>query len=452
MASSLTLGVFKASSIVIERILTEGVGSVCPCPASCEEPLVPRYVPSVDELVELQQALWWFNDQGNVTTTPTFCQEEKLIPHIARIADSLRPIRPLVGRTDGWPTKMKRALRSLVDWFDALVSRWGWGGVAEPEPGVSQYLQLCKDKAGRAFERPMVEAARSISELWDGKSPCPYDDMADDARKRGIKPTMSSVSEALSQFEIARRGHNVEPRIGRCYPEASYEEHQTFVAAFASFHYPMLHVAPERCARPRFDILISQPKAATSPPAPLPEDEEAPAAPTAGNVTPEAPAEDRLLFVPNDGSIWTLLKLMHKAERCEQHDRDDIPYPRRNERWDDRIEYYQRAMQAIPGYDRLLISYLQENPLGICKESVLGLIGKLHRFLKMPAHRLIRSTVDEVMDLHDSLLSEAANPLAQKDVQAAAVPASGSRSSGPRIPNRSRSAAREESVRFTKLS
>jgi hypothetical protein len=97
---------------------------------------------------------------------------------------------------------------------------------------------------------------------------------------------MSSVPEALSQFEIARRGHNGEPRIGHCYPEVSYEEHETFVAAFSSFHYPMMGVAPERCAGPRSHVFIPhQPVDLETPPR---ESEQPGASPATGIVTPEA--------------------------------------------------------------------------------------------------------------------------------------------------------------------
>ena len=268
VANSLTPGVFKASSLVIETIMTDGIVSECPLQPTCEEPLDPDYVPAVDVLVELQQALWWFNDQGNVTSRPTFYQEEKLLPHIIRMADALRPIRPLLEKTEGWPTKMKRALRSLVEWFDALVSRWGWERVAESEPARSRYLKQCKDRVWEVFERPMHEAARSASDLWDESTPCPYDDMADVARNRGIEPTISTLEEAGSQFKIARCGFNSEPRIGRCYPEISYAEHQTFIASFASFNPCMMQVAPEPCARPRSEVFISQPKPDNTAPAP----------------------------------------------------------------------------------------------------------------------------------------------------------------------------------------
>lgn len=68
--------------------------------------------------------------------------------------------------------------------------------------------------------------------------------------------------------------------------------------------------------------------------------------------------------------IGAILKLMQKAEKCEQNDREDIPYPRLNESWDDRIQHYERTIQAFPGYDRLLVNCLRQNPLGIRRESI----------------------------------------------------------------------------------
>src|SRR5262249_16984698 len=98
--------------------------------------------------------------------------------------------------------------------------------------------------------------------------------------KRGIMPTMS-LDEALSQFGPAKVRLNSEPRIGRCFPEISYEEYQALVAIFTNFNPCVMDVAPDRCARPRSQVLNSQqPEPAPSPAdAPPPEETQTAAGP-----------------------------------------------------------------------------------------------------------------------------------------------------------------------------
>ncbi len=111
---------------------------------------------------------------------------------------------------------MKRALPRLIEWFDSLVSQWGWEGSPNPSPCDPPTLEQSKDWVRENLERPLYEAAVSVSDGWNKPTLCPYDDLADEGRKRGIVATMS-LDEALSQFNPAKARLNNEPRVGRCF-------------------------------------------------------------------------------------------------------------------------------------------------------------------------------------------------------------------------------------------
>ncbi|MGP0065931.1 MAG: hypothetical protein ACLQGP_20320 [Isosphaeraceae bacterium] len=247
-------------------------------------------IPSLNELVEVQRAVWEFFDFTTSYSVGMSSQEERALPYIVRIADALRPVRPFVDRIEGWPTKMKRALPNIIEWFDALVRRWGWEGVAQPEPMRSAYLEQSKDWVRENLERPLYEAAVSISDGWNKPTLCPYDDLADEGRKRGIVATMS-LDEALSQFNPAKGRLNNEPWIGRCLPVVLHEERQTLVAIFGHFNPCVMEIAPERCARSRLETLSShQPDTAPSPTG-TPEEEYRPRDPAASTIPTTMPGE-----------------------------------------------------------------------------------------------------------------------------------------------------------------
>src|SRR4051812_2208563 len=89
----------------------------------------PARVPSVDQLVEVHQALWWFFDRSSSSLTTD--QEEKILLRFERLADALAPIRP-IELVQGWPSRIKRAIRSIVNAFDAMTEAWGWEWIAQP--------------------------------------------------------------------------------------------------------------------------------------------------------------------------------------------------------------------------------------------------------------------------------------------------------------------------------
>jgi hypothetical protein len=208
----------------------------------------PR-VPGIDQLTEAYQALRWFHEQMTSSFTPPFEQEKEVVPRFTGLADALRPLRPLVDRIDGWPTIVRRALPDIIDAFDTTVRQWGWEQIAEPEPIRNAYLEYRRSRVAEELERPMYEAALAVSTQWDKGGYCRYDNMADEARRRGITTSMS-LAEGLEKVEPARTRFNAEPHIGKAYPKLAEKEYKRFVSGLSALGPILTEFAPERCARP----------------------------------------------------------------------------------------------------------------------------------------------------------------------------------------------------------
>jgi hypothetical protein len=219
-------------------------GPSMPVDSSDDSLMSSEFIPSVDELVEVHRAFGALYKIINLYDNVDV-QEERALPYIVRIADALRPVRPLVDRIEGWRTKIKRSIPLLIEWFDVLVSRWGWEGVVQPEPARSAYLAQCKDWVLESLERPICEAAVSADADRNKSTSCKYDDWADEGRKRGIRPTMR-LEEAEPAFDSAEARFYNELRIGRCYPEISDDEHRTLDRIFCTIDPCMKEVARER--------------------------------------------------------------------------------------------------------------------------------------------------------------------------------------------------------------
>jgi hypothetical protein len=209
----------------------------------------PEPIPSLDVLVELHQALWGFSNLTHSTITPTSAQENEVLPRFIRLADALRPVRRVVDKIGGWPTKIGRALRLIVKTFDAIAQRWGWEEIVSPDPARSAFLEDRHTWVRENLERPLYEAALAVSSGWDESTPCPYDDLADEARRRGIVTAMTP-QEGLARFGPARSRLNSEPHMGKCYPRIGEQEAADLVTAFNDLHPFMTEIAPDRCTRP----------------------------------------------------------------------------------------------------------------------------------------------------------------------------------------------------------
>jgi hypothetical protein len=119
----------------------------------------------------------------------------------------------------------------------------------------------------------MYEAALAVSVGWDQSKSCPHDDLADEARRRGIATTLT-LEEGTARFEPARSRLNREPHIGRCYPKIGEQESAELVGAFNDLHPYMLGIAPDRCSRPPWqEQSAARPVAVPSPTSdPVPEE------------------------------------------------------------------------------------------------------------------------------------------------------------------------------------
>jgi hypothetical protein len=137
----------------------------------------------------------------------------------------------------------------MVKAFDATASQWGWERIVPPDPARSEFLKERLEWVRENLERPVYEAALSVSAGWNRPEPCPYDDMADKARRRGMVVTMS-LEEGLDRVEPARTRLNREPHFGKCYPKIGEQESAEFVAAFNILRPYMLEIAGDRCAHP----------------------------------------------------------------------------------------------------------------------------------------------------------------------------------------------------------
>jgi hypothetical protein len=230
-------------------------------------------VPSVDQLVEVDRALWWFSDLANSSITPTFAHEREVLPRFLRLADALRPIRPVIDKIDGWPTKIERALRSILKAFDGTASQWGWERLVELDPDRSKFLEERCAWVRENLERPLYEAALSWQAGYGDAEHCPVDDMADEGRRRDLVPTMTPA-EGRARFEPAWSRLNREPHIGKCDPKIGERESAEFVRAFNVFHDYMLTIAYDRCSRPPWQEqnTVRQTAAASLASRPVPED------------------------------------------------------------------------------------------------------------------------------------------------------------------------------------
>ena len=207
-------------------------------------------VPSIDQLVELHQALWWFMDLDHARITPTFEQENQCLPRFERLADALDQIRPGIETVRSWPTKIGRALRSIVSAFDETTRLWGWDWIVKPKSERSTYLKERCASLDNALDEPIPEAALFLADRWDEGKHCPYDDLADEARRRGLIPRSMTPKEAHDQYKEARARFNWEPRFGKCYPKIGETEYKALAEAWHTLRSELLRLAPDRVERP----------------------------------------------------------------------------------------------------------------------------------------------------------------------------------------------------------
>jgi hypothetical protein len=208
----------------------------------------PARVPSVDQLVEVHQSLWWFLDRSS--WAPTIKQEEEVLPRFERLSDALAPVRPLVGSIEGWPTKIKRSLRGIISAFDETTRLWGWEWIDKPKAERSAYLKERRALLDKRLEAPILEAARFLSDQWSASDHCPYDDLADEARHRGFVPRRMTIAQAHAQFREAKARFNSEPRFGKCSPKIAEGEYETLCTHWHTMRAELMSLVSHQVERP----------------------------------------------------------------------------------------------------------------------------------------------------------------------------------------------------------
>jgi hypothetical protein len=108
----------------------------------------------------------------------------------------------------------------------------------------------------------------------------------------------------LTGFEPARTRMNAEPRIGRCYPKASYEEYQALVAINADIQPCLVQIATEqRATQSESNGYRKEPTSLASPPAaPEAGNHAAPAGPPFAPSPPRTDASDATGEKEGEGS------------------------------------------------------------------------------------------------------------------------------------------------------
>jgi nucleoside phosphorylase len=260
VASTLMPGVFKASSLVIERILSEMAEHECQAPVREGVERAPDRSPTISQLVEVHGALWVFLLQSR------YPDEDDFRRRFIHLADALGKVRPLIEHMEGWPTKIRRALLATVKAFDATAVLWGWERLAAPEPERSRFLSEQRAWVLENVGRPMYQAAVS----WQAGCPpmkCPpeVDDIADEGRLLKFKPTMSP-EQGKDRYPAARAIWNRAPRLGSGHPKIGDAEQSELEDAWQTLHGHLQGVAPRETAFPPWrEQPALQPQAAARP-------------------------------------------------------------------------------------------------------------------------------------------------------------------------------------------
>jgi hypothetical protein len=250
MAHTLTPGVFKASSLVIEQVLSEDAKPARQAVLPEGELTTADRVPSLDELVQVHQALWVFILWNRYSAGSTWQQEYEYRPYFEGLADALRPIRLKIDRIEGWEPRVERALRVIVKTFDETARLWGWERLASAEPERSAFLAERRAWVRENLCRPMYEAACSWQAgCQDLECPRDVDDVADEGRRFGFKPTMT-LDEGKARYSAACKTWDKSPRLGLCYPRIPDEQEEKFNPAFNMLRAIVHPLAPERTNRP----------------------------------------------------------------------------------------------------------------------------------------------------------------------------------------------------------
>jgi len=176
-------------------------------------------LPSADQLVLAYRIAWALNLRSNVRYSQTSDQEDAYMAIFGPLHDALRPIRPLLGRFDGWTIRIEQAFSALADCVDEFTKAWGWEGLAEPEPTRSKEVERRRVQFEELALDPYRQAAlswvRSAPRLSLGKS---IMDLAEEAKQRGITSSTLALDEAEKRFRATERRRFEACCLGNRYP------------------------------------------------------------------------------------------------------------------------------------------------------------------------------------------------------------------------------------------
>ena len=112
-------------------------------------------VPSAETIRELQQALRELLIGQRNTATVVHEHEEEVLPRFVRLTDIANTISPQLSSITGWPPKVMRSLRAVIEGLHALTLDWGWEKIGLGEPFRTQHIEERKAWFRENVERPM---------------------------------------------------------------------------------------------------------------------------------------------------------------------------------------------------------------------------------------------------------------------------------------------------------
>jgi hypothetical protein len=205
--------------------------------------------PSLNQIVEIHQALGGFLSLRNLNKAATYSLENEYLPSVERLADALSPFRRQPNSIKGWSTRIKHAVCCIVDAFDKIIHKWGWDWVAKPKPERCAYIKQRTAVVYAILIVPLLEAARYLADRCCSDA-FPWEDFADMAREIGLAPRDMPVDQASNQFKESQLRFWSEPRLGRSCPTIEDQEYQALDRAWQLLdvelimHYPYLVESP----------------------------------------------------------------------------------------------------------------------------------------------------------------------------------------------------------------
>lgn len=191
---------------------------------------MPLPVPSTDQLSLICRIWWGWMGSSRYQYNHAYAEEDERLKYFGPLSDALRPVRPLIGRFEGWPVTVGLAVATIADGFDAIAREWGWSALDTPEPGRSEEIARRRAVFFDSVERPLLEAAISWRDGWTRFSEARADveEWAQRGADLGLTATMTP-DEGKRRWHEGIQAWYTSPRIGTRYPsvDAIGEDHES---------------------------------------------------------------------------------------------------------------------------------------------------------------------------------------------------------------------------------